>query len=85
MNDEAIIAAEQAVEKAASKHAYQITDHIKGPAVQAKTYTLVRESIIIGARLMQEKLMEIIGNENKIDNYEQKSNRSDQDSSRQDS
>lgn len=63
MNDEAIIAAEQAVEKAASKHAYQITDHIKDPAVQAKTYTLVRESIIIGARLMQEELMKLTGKE----------------------
>lgn len=63
MNDEAIITAEQAVVKAASKHAYQITDHIKDPAVQAKTYTLVRESIIIGARLMQEKLMKLTGKE----------------------
>lgn len=82
---ETIAKAEQAVENAASQQAYLATESITHPVIQRQTYILMREAIITGARLMQEKLMEIIGNENKIDNYEQKSNRSDQDSSRQDS
>ena len=72
---ETIAKAEQAVENAASQQAYLATESITHPVIQRQTYILMREAIITGARLMQEKLMEIIGNENKIDNYEQKCKR----------
>lgn len=60
---ETIAKAEQAVENAASQQAYLATESITHPVIQRQTYILMREAIIIGARLMQEKLMEITDKE----------------------
>lgn len=60
---ETIAKAEQAVENAASQQAYLATESITHPVIQRQTYILTREAIIIGARLMQEKLMEITDKE----------------------
>ena len=60
---ETIAKAEQAVENAASKQAYLATESITHPVIQRQTYILMREAIITGARLMQEKLMEITDKE----------------------
>lgn len=60
---ETIAKAEQAVENAASQQAYLATESITHPVIQRQTYILMREAIITGARLMQEKLMEITDKE----------------------
>ena len=60
---ETIAKAEQAVENAASQQAYLATESITNPVIQRQTYILMREAIITGARLMQEKLMEITDKE----------------------
>ena len=52
--DTIIAQGEQAVEKKAAQYAYQVTNNIQDPQTQRLTYTLVRESIILGARMMQE-------------------------------
>lgn len=52
--DTIIAQGEQAVEKKAAQYAYQVTNNIQDPQAQRLTYTLVRESIILGARMMQE-------------------------------
>lgn len=52
--DAIITQGEQAVEKKAAQYAYQVTNNIQDPQTQRLTYTLVRESIILGARMMQE-------------------------------
>ena len=52
--DTIIAKGEQAVEKKAAQYAYQVTNNIQDPQAQRLTYTLVRESIILGARMMQE-------------------------------
>ena len=52
--DTLIAQGEQAVEKKAAQYAYQVTNNIQDPQAQRLTYTLVRESIILGARMMQE-------------------------------
>lgn len=60
---QAISIAEKEVEKSASKQAYLATESITHPVIQRQTYILMREAIITGARLMQEKLMEITDKE----------------------
>ena len=60
---QAISIAEKEVEKSASKQAYLVTESITHPVIQRQTYILMREAIITGARLMQEKLMEITDKE----------------------
>lgn len=52
--DTIIAQGEQAVEKKAAQYAYQVSNNIQDPQTQRLTYTLVRESIILGARMMQE-------------------------------
>lgn len=52
--DTIIAQGEQTVEKKAAQYAYQVTNNIQDPQAQRLTYTLVRESIILGARMMQE-------------------------------
>ena len=63
MIKQAISIAEKEVEKSASQQAYLATESITHPVIQRQSYILVRESIIIGARLMQEKLMKITDKE----------------------
>lgn len=65
---ETIAKAEQAVEKEASQQAYLATESITHPVIQRQTYILMREAIITGARLMQEKLMEITDKESSSNN-----------------
>lgn len=64
---ETIAKAEQAVEKEASQQAYLATESITHPVIQRQTYILMREAIITGARIMQEKLMEITDKESSLD------------------
>ena len=52
--DLVISMSEQEVEEKAAKYAYQITNNIEGKEEQRVTYKLVKESIILGARMMQE-------------------------------
>ena len=72
---EKITKVEQALEKEASKQAYLLTEQIKNPDIQKTAYSLIRESIIIGARFMQEELMKFTDSElsindvNKIASY----------------
>lgn len=54
--EEMIARAEEAVMKKASMHAYQCTNNIPEGTAQTAAYTMIKESIILGARLMQEEL-----------------------------
>lgn len=58
--NEIIAAAEQAVKSRASEVAYKLSDEFSDPELQKKMYTLYREAIIYGARLMQEEIMKLI-------------------------
>lgn len=52
----AIEPAEEKIRRKAAEHAYQVTNNIEDPKIQRITYTLVKESIILGARMMQEEI-----------------------------
>lgn len=45
---------EKAVKTKAAEYAYQLTNNIEEPENQRLTYTLIKESIILGARMAQE-------------------------------
>lgn len=49
---------EKAVAKKAAEYAYQVTNNIDDPETQRITYKLVKESIILGARMAQEYIIE---------------------------
>lgn len=52
--------AEKAVNKIAAKKAYEITQAVEDPKIQKSLYTIYRDSMILGARLMQEEMNRII-------------------------
>lgn len=54
-----IAKAEQAVEQRAAHIAYQMTDNITDRVVQKTMYQTYKEAIILGARFMQEELMNL--------------------------
>lgn len=56
-------AAEKAVRKRASQYAYQITNHIDRPDVQKKTFELLLEGMVTGARIMQEEIENLTDND----------------------
>ena len=49
---------EKAVEIKAAEYAYQLTNNIEEPETQRTTYKLIKESIILGARMAQEYIIE---------------------------
>lgn len=51
-----IARAEEAVIKKAAEYAYQCTNNITEGAAQTTAYTMIKDSIILGARFMQEEL-----------------------------
>ena len=54
--EDMIARAEEAVVKKAAQYAYQCTNNITAGTAQTAAYTMIKESIILGARLMQEEL-----------------------------
>lgn len=49
---------EKAVKTKAAEYAYQLTNNIEEPETQRTTYKLIKESIILGARMAQEYIIE---------------------------
>lgn len=65
MNDNEIIAlAEERVKKRAQEIAYNFTENITDNMVQHRLYTIYKDSIILGARFMQEELMNLTKEQN---------------------
>ena len=54
--EDMIARSEEAVVKKAAQYAYQCTNNIAEGTAQTAAYTMIKESIILGARLMQEEL-----------------------------
>lgn len=59
MDNDLIAQAEKNVNDVAARYAYQCTDNIPDQRTQMQTFTLIKESIILGAHLMQEELLKL--------------------------
>lgn len=57
--DKIILKAELMARHKACRYAYEVTNNIPEGKTQSQTFVLVRESIILGARVMQESIFEL--------------------------
>lgn len=59
MNTSSIELAEKNVKKRAEEAAYKMTEPYTGHRIQKELYTIYRDLILLGSRLMQEELMNL--------------------------